>query len=101
VKRKGLRKIDFGGFERALILLADERDFTLNQVYNAIVSTAGPALNQVTTPEFVKYHDDKATYTGVYARGGPTNIDQRITLDKMVTRNDDVYLNKRTPRFVA
>ena len=101
VKRKGLRKIDFNGFELALTMLAEERDYNLNQVYNAIVSTAGPALNHVTTPEFVKYHDDRNTYTGVYARGGPTNIDNRITLDKMVTRNDDVYLNKRTPRFVA
>mmetsp|Transcript_29164 Transcript_29164/g.82238 ORF Transcript_29164/g.82238 Transcript_29164/m.82238 type:complete len:896 (-) Transcript_29164:675-3362(-) len=101
VKAKGQRKINFAGFERALTLLADERGYTLNQVYNTIVSTAGPQLNNATTPEFVKYHDDRNTYTGVYARGGPTNVDRRITLDKMVTRNDDVYMNKRTPRFIA
>lgn len=101
VRAKGQRKIDFGGFERALTLLADERGYTLAQVYNAIVSTAGPALNHVTTPDFVKYHDDRTTYTGVYARGGPTNVDKQITLETMVGRNDDVYVNSRTPRFVS
>lgn len=101
VKGKGLRKINFQGFEMALTLLSEERGYTLNQTYNAIVSTAGPQLNHVTTPEFVKYHDDKSMYTGVYSRGGPTSVDKRITLDKMVTRSDDVYHNSRTPRFVA
>jgi hypothetical protein len=101
VRVKGQRKVDFAGFERALTLLADERGYTLHQVYNAIVSTAGPQLNHVTTPEFVKYHDDRSTYTGVYARGGPTNVDKQITLEKMVGRNDDIYVNSRTPRFVA
>ena len=23
----------------------------------------------------MKFHDDKSTYTGVYAKGGPTNVD--------------------------
>mmetsp|Transcript_31841 Transcript_31841/g.75605 ORF Transcript_31841/g.75605 Transcript_31841/m.75605 type:complete len:647 (+) Transcript_31841:394-2334(+) len=101
VKAKGRRKINFPGFERALAMLAGERRLALSQIYNSIVSTAGPQLNHVTTPEFVKYHDDKNTYTGVYARGGPSNTDERITLDRMVVRNDDIYHFSRTPRFVA
>lgn len=29
-----------------------------------------------TIPDAVKYHDDKSLYSGVYANGGPTNIDR-------------------------
>ena len=28
-----------------------------------------------TKAEKVKWHDDKSTYTGVYAKGGPSNVD--------------------------
>jgi len=29
-----------------------------------------------TKADHVKFHDDKSLYTGVYARGGPTNVDK-------------------------
>lgn len=29
-----------------------------------------------TKTEKVKWHDDKTTYTGVYANGGPTTVDK-------------------------
>ena len=28
-----------------------------------------------TKADYVKFHDDKSTYTGVYAKGGPTTVD--------------------------
>ena len=30
-----------------------------------------------TKADNVRFHDDKSTYTGVYARGGPTNVDSQ------------------------
>ena len=29
-----------------------------------------------TKAEYVKFHDDKSTYTGVYAKGGPERFDK-------------------------
>ncbi len=29
-----------------------------------------------TKADYVKFHDDKNTYTGVYKAGGPTNVDK-------------------------
>lgn len=28
-----------------------------------------------TKADYVKFHDDKSQYTGVYANGGPSNVD--------------------------
>jgi len=39
------------------------------------MSTGGPVFTG-TKAEAVKYHDDKSLYTGVYANGGPTNVDK-------------------------
>ena len=35
----------------------------------------GPAYAG-TKAEYNKFHDDKSLYTGVYANGGPTNVDK-------------------------
>jgi hypothetical protein len=32
-----------------------------------LAQSPGPALNNTTTPAFVRFHDDKRTYTGMYA----------------------------------
>ena len=40
-----------------------------------------------TKPDTVKWHDDKSTYTGVYAKGGPTNVDHKITLSNLADRS--------------
>lgn len=35
----------------------------------------GSATYAGTKADYVKFHDDKSQYTGVYARGGPTTVD--------------------------
>ncbi len=38
------------------------------------MNAGGPTYSG-TKADAVKYHDDKNLYTGVYAKGGPTNVD--------------------------
>lgn len=35
----------------------------------------GAPVMKATKADAVRFHDDKTTYTGVYAQGGPTNVD--------------------------
>ena len=35
---------------------------------------------------YVPLHDNKDCYTGVYGNGGPLVLDQRLTLQQMVSR---------------
>lgn len=39
------------------------------------MKTGGPKFAG-TKADHVKFHDDKNLYTGVYAKGGPTNVDR-------------------------
>ncbi len=41
----------------------------------AQISKSGPKFKG-TKAEYVKFHDDKTTYTGVYAKGGPERFDK-------------------------
>lgn len=40
------------------------------------ISSHGAPKFSGTQTDNVKFHDDKSLYTGVYAQGGPTNVDQ-------------------------
>lgn len=48
-----------------------------------IVECGGPQIGTATKTDDVRLHDDKSTYTGVYAKGGPTNVDNKITLSNL------------------
>ena len=61
---QGARKIDFGAFQRALPLLAAEKGARAEEVRRAIVLSEGPRRNSSVTPDFVRLHDDKTTFTG-------------------------------------
>ncbi|BDA41253.1 probable tubulin polymerization-promoting protein family member 3 at C-terminar half [Coccomyxa sp. Obi] len=86
VKAQGARKIDFAAFERALPLLAKEKGVAPEEVRRAIVLSGGPSRNTSVTPDFVRLHDDKTTFTGVYAKGGPSTVDKKITLATITSR---------------
>ena len=47
---------------------------TPEKVEEAILAHGG-ATYSGTKADYVKFHDDKSTYTGVYAKGGPTTVD--------------------------
>ena len=83
VKDKGSRKITFAQFEQAVELCAAKRGLSQAEMETTIMMSGGKRLTG-TQAESVKLHDDKSTYTGVYAKGGPS------TVDAGRTRVDDI-----------
>lgn len=86
VKDKNGRKINYAQFVEAVKLIADKKKKSVDEVIASITGGAGPTTN-ATQAEFVKFHDDKSTYTGVYAKGGPTNVDGKISLSNLCDRS--------------
>lgn len=74
VKDKSERRITFDQFQNACKLFAEKKGVAVADVIAAITSNSGPQFAG-TKADAVKFHDDKSLYTGVYAQGGPTNID--------------------------
>lgn len=70
---KGQRRISIMEFEKAMGLIAERRNCTQEEVMQRIADGAGPSL-EGTKAEAVRLHDDKHTYTGVHARGGPDSV---------------------------
>ena len=74
VKSGKVKTITFEQFEKTLELAAAKKGTTKDALVQKIVSHGG-ATYAGTKADYVKFHDDKSTYTGVYARGGPTTVD--------------------------
>ena len=74
VKDKTARKITFDQLQDALGHFATKKGVSKDDVINAIVSAGGPKF-EGTKADYVKFHDDKSTYTGVYQHGGPSTVD--------------------------
>eukprot|EP00890_Picochlorum_soloecismus_P001496 jgi/Picsp_1/2347/NSC_05810-R1_p25-alpha family protein len=68
------RKLLFEDFLVALALLACEFNVPEDDVYKKVSRCRGPRRNS-NTPDYCRLHDDKSTFTGVYARGGPDVMD--------------------------
>lgn len=74
VKDKSARKIVFSQFDNALDHFATKKGVSKGDVIKQIEHSGGPTFN-ATKASYNKFHDDKSLYTGVYANGGPTNVD--------------------------
>ena len=74
IKDKAARKITFDQFKNGVAHFATKKGVSADDVSKQICSTGGPKFAG-TKADTVKLHDDKSTYTGVYAKGGPTNVD--------------------------
>lgn len=85
VKQKGSRRINFAQFLTALAAVAEARHLSLAEAVKKVVACGGPTTC-ATRADYVKFHDDKSTYTGVYARGGPTAIEESKGLATLVDR---------------
>jgi hypothetical protein len=68
------RKLLFEDFLVALALLASEFNVPEDDVFKKVSKCKGPRRNS-NTPDYCRLHDDKSTFTGVYARGGPDVMD--------------------------
>lgn len=80
VKDKAARKINFTQFKKGIEECATKKKTTFEDLSHKICSVGGPVFTG-TKAEKVKYHDDKSLYTGVYAQGGPTNVDHNNVSD--------------------
>ncbi|KXZ50700.1 hypothetical protein GPECTOR_15g384 [Gonium pectorale] len=69
---KGFGRINYETFLKALGEIATIKKVSLEAIFNKLAE-ADP-LAATTKAEFVRHHDDKSTYTGVYRQGGPRNL---------------------------
>ena len=74
IKDKAARKITYEQFKNGVAQIAAKKGVSAEEIEKHICTTGGPKF-QGTKADFVKFHDDKSLYTGVYAKGGPTNVD--------------------------
>jgi hypothetical protein len=74
-KDKTAKVISFDQFKEALRLIAQKKGTDYDTVASLVVASGGPTFSG-TKADYVKFHDDKSLYTGVYAKGGPTNVDR-------------------------
>jgi hypothetical protein len=74
VKLKTSKNITFQEFESALKLAAEKKGIDYSAIVEKVLASSGPVFKG-TKAEYNKFHDDKSLYTGVYAKGGPTNVD--------------------------
>ena len=81
---RGAKKLKWMQFLQALELCAATRRIGVEKVQELIMACAGPSLNRPSVSEPVRLHDDKALYTGVHVVGGPSTVDNKVTLDRLV-----------------
>ena len=74
VKSGKVKTITFAEFEKAIEEIAKKKGTTKETIENQIKAHGG-ATYSGTKADYVKFHDDKSTYTGVYAKGGPSVVD--------------------------
>lgn len=74
IKDKAARKINVAQFHKGIEQCAAKKKTTYEDLSAKICAIGGPVYAG-TKAEHVKYHDDKSLYTGVYANGGPSNVD--------------------------
>lgn len=75
VKDKAARKITFAQFEAGVALIAAKNGSDPAEYTEKLLAAGGPVYAG-TKAEANKFHDDKSLYTGVYAAGGPSNVDK-------------------------
>ena len=74
VKTKTSKVLSYDQFLTALKEIAIKKKVDVSVIEEKLKSTGGPHFHGTKT-DYVKFHDDKTLYTGVYAKGGPTNVD--------------------------
>ena len=74
VKSGKVKTITFPEFENAVAEIAKRKGVGKDKIEAAIAGHGG-ATYAGTKADYVKFHDDKSTYTGVYAKGGPSTVD--------------------------
>lgn len=76
IKIKTSKNITFSQFSEGLKLAAEKKGMEFEKLKELVCNSSGPVFKG-TKADFVKFHDDKTLYTGVYANGGPSNVDTK------------------------
>ena len=84
-KVKILKSITFKQFLEVLDLTAKKKNTTKENLIEKIL-LKGNAIYKGTKADYVKFFDDKSTYTGVYAKGGPTTVDAGNTMISCISQ---------------
>ena len=63
-KTVGSKRLKFMEFKLALHHIAYHLNISGDEVGRMIVASAGPLANNITLPDYVKFHDNKGMYTG-------------------------------------
>jgi hypothetical protein len=71
---KEVRTISFDQFKKGIEKCATKKGKTYDDCVTIICGSGGPQFKG-TQADYVKFHDDKSLYTGVYANGGPSTVD--------------------------
>eukprot|EP00918_Siedleckia_nematoides_P034748 GHVU01075542.1.p1 GENE.GHVU01075542.1~~GHVU01075542.1.p1 ORF type:complete len:158 (+),score=31.34 GHVU01075542.1:12-485(+) len=78
VKERGKKSLSVKEFEAAIQQIADKKKSDVEAIKEKIGSGGGPAYTGTKADE-VRLHDDKSTYTGAHAHGGPSSKDAGVT----------------------
>lgn len=80
------RKMDYEHFLASVSRMSIAIDLSLSQLCKRIMSCAGPT-SRCTKSAYVKLHDDRSLFTGIYARGGPdvgpTTVDMKAFVGRV------------------
>lgn len=95
-KPRDARRMNFDTFLCALGLIAMRQGQTLERIARLVAMAGGPAM-RATKAGFIKLHDDKSMFTGVYARGGPSIGPVNLDLQTVVARTKDPPHTPRQP----
>ena len=105
VKAKGSKKINLMQFKEGVREACQKKKADLAAICEKLAASTGPVLHG-TKAQHVELHDNKDTYTGVYAKGGPTTVDKgnnKVSdLSELTNRkqanvrgvNSDIHQNK-------
>lgn len=77
-KAKGAKRMTYDEFTVFVEEVAKRKKKTVQEITEKICSTSGPTF-EGTKMEAVRFYDDKSTFTGVHAHGGPTTVDKPST----------------------
>lgn len=78
------KRMSFGRFKAALDECAAARGVDSAMMRDVIANCQPELRGTVAAP--IKWHDDRSTYTGVHAQGGPSTVDKRLGLQDLVDR---------------
>ncbi|OEH76676.1 p25-alpha family protein [Cyclospora cayetanensis] len=73
---QGSVRLTFSEFEEAMDLVAKKKNQTLEELLAGMGGVKGPEFKG-TPMDAVRFYDDKSTFTGVHAHGGPSTCDRK------------------------